>query len=551
MNTLKMCTILLFATLTSIISLANADYNTSISYSNALIRNKRGFGGTKSVYDPHGMSGMISTLAAAMYLVLQQIKEDKFCVINFKVLKIEHALIIDPKDHSKFLYPDDKGNIYFKEGDPVFLSCAQEESNCFNRLPKQSSQTFICRLFDFNELACNSHPKHSLKLVKDDSHYQKFEELKYWKDRRLAEYAKYTVSKSLLAGQSTNVKIPLPPGVCCRVIPSILQALNEDAQIESFKELLPYQSYESEKGYFRIFGRDRLASRDANVYSAAALATYHFTNIIPLFKCIISNNWPKIDEHINEMAITLKKGSDGVVDRSERKGVVYVTVNDIFMDDRSAASYHICKNPIFKMSGVKMPRGWQPKKYYAGYSYMCTYIPRGDDEQTEIESFTPAEEKTTPAKKRTTTVSHTTTEEITTTTEKYWVIRDELRLRNDYNSRFYKKSLAIGNLRMIEYPLDSVEITAEALVGENRIEDVRAVGLVAVPLAVVQHLRAILRDLQATIHRTTVYPLTTFFAYDFLALFMLQTVTAGKGKSCSDTDSELRDIMIGESMNLA
>ncbi|XP_016841327.1 uncharacterized protein LOC107981125 [Nasonia vitripennis] len=107
MNIFKMCTILLFATLTSIISLANADYNTSISYSNALIRNKRGFGGTKSVYDPHGMSGMKRTLAAAMYLVmcannyvLQQIKEDKFCLINVKVLKIEHALIIDPKDHS-------------------------------------------------------------------------------------------------------------------------------------------------------------------------------------------------------------------------------------------------------------------------------------------------------------------------------------------------------------------------------------------------------------------------------------------------------------------
>lgn len=378
---------------------------------------------------------------------------EKYCKINVKVLTIEHALILDAKDRSNFLYPDDKGNIYFKEGDPVFLSCAQEETNYFNLLPGKSYQTFFCvcgltfsngyKLFEFNELTCNNYPKHSLRPLNYDSHHQTFEvgfqtrpddfltlyELKYWKDRKMGEYARYTVSKSLLGGQNTNVKVSLPPDICCRVIPSILQALHEDAQIDSFKELMPYQSHEPEKSYFKkdgchIFGRDRLASRDANVYSAAALATYHYTNIMPLFKCITSANWLKIDRHINEMATTLKKDltvysgvyktlvlydqiarlnkdvylsvspwtSGGnkmsfpiplyfykmVVDIMGEIGVVYVTVNNLFITDQTVTSYHICKNPIFEMRGVKMPSGWKPKDYTAGYSYMCTV----DDFQT-------------------------------------------------------------------------------------------------------------------------------------------------------------------------
>lgn len=48
---------------------------------------------------------------------------------------------------------------------------------------------------------------------------------------------------------------------------------------------------------------------------------------------------------------------------------------------------------------------------------------------------------------------------------------------------------------MIEYPRNGIELAAEALVSEHGVEDVRAVGDVSVPFAVVQHLRAVLRYL--------------------------------------------------------
>ena len=40
---------------------------------------------------------------------------------------INQALIIDPSDHSKFLYPDRNSDIYFDEEELVFLSCGK---NC-------------------------------------------------------------------------------------------------------------------------------------------------------------------------------------------------------------------------------------------------------------------------------------------------------------------------------------------------------------------------------------------------------------------------------------
>lgn len=148
------------------------------------------------------------------------------------------------------------------------------------------------------------------------------------------------------------------------------------------------------------------------VYASTGSATFVYLNTAPQWRPINEGNWARIEDHVVEMAkvlskdliiytgvydrLTLKDTGDGnrtkmmflhAADNSEKsigiplyfwkivyeaeskRGVVYVTVNNIFIEN--VDDYHLCEKPMFTKDGVRMPKQWKPKNVAKGYSYMC------------------------------------------------------------------------------------------------------------------------------------------------------------------------------------
>lgn len=161
-----------------------------------------------------------------------------------------------------------------------------------------------------------------------------------------------------------------------------------------------------------IFNRGQLSPRSSFVYTSAGSASFVYLNTGPQWRPINDGNWARIEDHVIEMANELRKDLvvyTGVYDRlrlkdtgdgnkekmmflyagpnndksipiplyfwkiifepESKRGVVYVTVNDPFVD--RGEDYHVCEKPMFSKDGAQMPRQWKPKNIAKGYSYMC------------------------------------------------------------------------------------------------------------------------------------------------------------------------------------
>ena len=253
-------------------------------------------------------------------------------------MKLNHALIIDPDDHSKFLYPDEDGNIHFNRGDPVFLSCGTN-GNTFKLIPNVAYQTFYCLCektfhivfehYDFNDLNCQYYTESTIKpngevfginkyqigiqVDKSQEGFVNLIDLYYENELKVTTYVKSEVSKFIAGGQDTNVPVPYYPKSCC--FPkqlTWLEYVDELVQATSFAVQLPSQyPYTLADNYLRpntdfVFIYTSLTPRQSMVYSAAAIATYTKLNMEPQWKNV-NHNWRCIENHVNEMAKVLKK----------------------------------------------------------------------------------------------------------------------------------------------------------------------------------------------------------------------------------------------------
>ena len=263
---------------------------------------------------------------------------EKSCRINVKRLKLNHALIINPYNHSKFLYPDEEGFIFFKKDDPVFLSCGIN-GNTFKLIPHGAYGTFYClcdqtfrirdQSYHFNDLDCEyyieSTVKSNRKVVGQNKYQIGFEvdkseenfvnliDVYYEEEFKVTTYVKSEISKFIAGGQDTNVPEPYYSNKCCFPKKKTwLDFINEWVQNESFRIQLPSTlPYVSEDNYVRpgtdyVFIYTFLTPRQSMVYSAAAIATYSKLNIESQWKAV-NHNWRCIENHVNEMAKVLKK----------------------------------------------------------------------------------------------------------------------------------------------------------------------------------------------------------------------------------------------------
>ncbi|OXU31855.1 hypothetical protein TSAR_002406 [Trichomalopsis sarcophagae] len=272
----------------------------------------------------------------------------KCCTIDVQSLELNVPLMIDPDDHSEFLYPDKDGNIHFNEGESVFLSCGTDvKKNYLISFPNIFYAEFFCACGEL--FYGNGHSVYSLKI--------------YW--RR---------TKYLPAIPNT------PPS-------DIIKALDQDAQFRSFKVV----QYRIEDSYpCNLLEPAYLVSPHLMVYTAAAVAAYDYLNIVPFWKCNVSHGLfsklliDTVSKRKVDMYLSAKSISDliekkfpvhtyafkAVIDRVGRSGVVFVTVNDIHLKLDNFVYY--CENPMTEMKGARMPYHWKLKHTGYGFSYMCS-----------------------------------------------------------------------------------------------------------------------------------------------------------------------------------
>ena len=366
-----------------------------------------------------------------------------------KNLKINHALIIDPSDHSKFLYPDKNGDIYFHEEQPVFLSCGTD-GNYFELMKGLAFATFNCLCdktfhigdlsYNFEHLNCISHPETTIKFgegkigktnminigFKVDDNPRKFVNLMdvYVRKSGLPVFVKSMISKSHAGRQETPVGKPYYQKSCRLQKPLTLTTfLGEKIQEESLMTQLisdvPSENHENKylrPGTDYIFRRQQLTPYNSMVYSAAAIATYTEYNNAVQWQVISLHNWKCIQDHASRLAryhkedlvvftgtaqqlkmidednngsrtpiyLYAKRTARGSIDKryvvpqymwkmiikpSTKSGVVYVTVNNPYIESEEA--YHICSRPYTWFANELMPENWNPHYPNYGYSYMC------------------------------------------------------------------------------------------------------------------------------------------------------------------------------------
>lgn len=291
-----------------------------------------------------------------------------------RLLKLEHSLIVDPLDHTKFLYPDDNGDIVFDEGAKVFLSCASH--NKFESHPDMAA-IFTCvsqeifeadgKNFSFYDLSCQQIPVYSLvdgKLVGIDRVSSKltihrFEigfytdterkflsilDVYYSDDTHSTIYVKSKVPKSIAGSQYLDPKPKrFDQKYCCDPrIEDMDHVYKHKIQEKSFAtQLLNHPMRKPDNNYLRtnpgskfLFHRSQLASKYSFVYGVAATTAFTYLNVAPQWLIIKQGNWIVIETHINEMVRRLKRNVTvitGVHDRLKLNDTVDKVDKEMFL----------------------------------------------------------------------------------------------------------------------------------------------------------------------------------------------------------------------------
>lgn len=266
------------------------------------------------------------------------------CQINVKLMpNLEHSLIIKPANHTEFMEPDENGDIFFKYGESVFLSCAK--GNQFKRFPfmaanfmchRESTFEYELSFYDFySDLDCQETPKYD--IIDRELTYSDYEDARnglemltfyheyyigFFVDNadsflnvlqvyvddgaRTTSYVKSRISKFLAGGQNISLEPRKFNTTFCgsNEMDNIYEYTSQESsftvQLHGQKNYLQPKS-----GY--VFNRGQLTAKSSLVYSAAATTTYTYLNVAPQWANIKDGNWAKIETHVNEIAKVLKK----------------------------------------------------------------------------------------------------------------------------------------------------------------------------------------------------------------------------------------------------
>ncbi|XP_031777601.1 uncharacterized protein LOC100678309 isoform X3 [Nasonia vitripennis] len=192
------------------------------------------------------------------------------------------------------------------------------------------------------------------------------------------------------------------------------------SQQDTFSQLLLCHGNSTHKGDCSYVNRGSylepalLTPASHFVYTRAAATAHYYMNSAPMWNTIKYGNWDKIEKHVQRMASSLKKDLivitgvygqlrlpdygglykdifmetdydecsksivvpqyfwklvyDPASVNGKPSGIVYVTVNNPFMDSKNY--YKICQNPGQSVNG-ESPAWWKPNSFKSGFSYVC------------------------------------------------------------------------------------------------------------------------------------------------------------------------------------
>ncbi|KAL7307469.1 hypothetical protein TKK_0000648 [Trichogramma kaykai] len=284
---------------------------------------------------PPGQSGHQSTCA----------KKEK-CTIDVRHMKAEHALIVDPTDHNKLVYPARNGKIVIDQGHNIYLVC----SGVDNKFVKFTGQyhKFTCECgstfkstapnveYDFEDLTCSSIPEATFKpkgsksipTAAGQATIDRFDvgfktdasngfvtvlESHHNSKAQLTSYVKSHVPKSINVVQlfDWSAYFETHPGRFVQVPHkhhrvSLHKMYYAEDQKTSFGKQFPQKNIENkEKGL--LLDRGHLAPRRDMIYVPEGLATYTYINTIPQWNSINQHNWEITESYVRNMATTLHK----------------------------------------------------------------------------------------------------------------------------------------------------------------------------------------------------------------------------------------------------
>ena len=251
----------------------------------------------------------------------------------------KYALILDPTDPTKFLYPDDNGDIYFKPNDAVLLSCSNTPGITFKYAPGPISKQFTCmcgsifgtdrRVFNYKNLLCTSMPTHHVRdagvvgsLMKyqigfrttDKDDFLNLIDVYYDSVLGRTAYTKSILSKHKPGGQKLRWKGYKRFNSTKHPFSDVDRYYNAANEVASFQMQLSTTSNDSnivyvsgERKSMMYLNRGHMTPKASMIYKAAAKATYEHLNVLPQWVRINAGNWARIEGHVDVMARTLKK----------------------------------------------------------------------------------------------------------------------------------------------------------------------------------------------------------------------------------------------------
>ncbi|NP_001155087.1 endonuclease-like venom protein precursor [Nasonia vitripennis] len=260
--------------------------------------------------------------------------------------------------------------------------------------------------------------KYEVGFYTENEYFLKLMDIDYDNLATSTTYVKSMISKWIAGSQKTPKNRRFDQTYCCGTLTIDMDnAYNIDTQYNSFKNQMTCTGDENCKFFDKstgiFFNRGHLTPKSTFVYTAAGVATFRYVNTAPQYKPVNDGNWARMEEHIVELAANLKKdlvtitgvlsilqlidtADSNIVkfihlyktdelramqvplyfyklvhDPLSNRGIVYVTVNNPFINYEEVSDYHICAEPMFQIPGGRVPAKWKPKSVGKGYSYIC------------------------------------------------------------------------------------------------------------------------------------------------------------------------------------
>ena len=246
-------------------------------------------------------------------------------------------MILDPANASYFLYPDNDGNIEFKHGDPVLLSCSNTGGITFRNLDEPVSKVFNCvcnetfradnTLYNFKDLGCTATPRHHVREAGEAGSYKRYQigfqttvendflnlvDVYYDLAYNRTAYVVSKISKYIRGGQRITKK-NVSFGTTYQTYPDIDSFYNFESQVSSFAlqfdipegKTVPYLS--PNESYELKLTRSQLTPKLFMIYTAGVKATFEHLNVAPQWQLIGSHNWARIEQHVMDMASDLNR----------------------------------------------------------------------------------------------------------------------------------------------------------------------------------------------------------------------------------------------------